>query len=83
MVVMKIPEELKDIVISDPERMSGVPCFVGTRVPVYILMEHVEAGLGLDQFLECYSWIPREHAEKVLMVFAADIIERYSLDRAS
>lgn len=83
MVVMKIPEELKDIIISDPERMGGVPCFVGTRVPVYILFEHFEAGIGLDEFLECYSWIPREQAEKVLKVFASEVIASYSLDKAS
>ena len=42
-------------VISDPEILGGTPVFVGTRVPVRILFEHLEAGDSLAVFLENFN----------------------------
>jgi hypothetical protein len=43
-------------VIVDPEVMGGAPVFAaGTRVPVRILFEHLEAGDSLDVFLEDFQ----------------------------
>lgn len=77
---MKIPEELKDIIISDPERMSGVPCFVGTRVPVYMLLDHLESGISLDEFLEDYPTVGKENALQVLAFAVNEFRERYGLE---
>jgi hypothetical protein len=46
---------LKDIPVGevvwvDPVRMSGIPCFAGTRVPVQALVDHIEGGSTLDNF---------------------------------
>ena len=53
-------------VISDPEIMGGTPVFVGTRVPVRILFEHLEAGDSLEVFLEDFPSVSRELAIQVL-----------------
>ena len=53
-------------VISDPEIMGGTPVFIGTRVPIRILFEHLEAGDGLDVFLEDFPSVTRELAVQVL-----------------
>ena len=53
-------------VISDPETLGGTPVFVGTRVPVRILFEHLEAGDSLDVFLEDFPSVSRELAIQVL-----------------
>jgi uncharacterized protein (DUF433 family) len=37
----------------EPERLSGAPCFAGTRVPVESLFNHLESGLSLDEYLDC------------------------------
>jgi len=50
------------IVIKDPEILGGEPVFRGTRVPFKILMEYLEAGDTLDQFLEQYPSVSRELA---------------------
>ena len=42
----------KLVVWQDPERMSGTPCFAGTRVPVKSLFDYIEAGDSLDDFLD-------------------------------
>ena len=53
-------------VISDPEILGGTPVFVGTRVPVRILFEHLEAGDSLAVFLEDFPSVSRELAIQVL-----------------
>lgn len=44
-----MPQE--SVVVSDPEIMGGTPCFAGTRVPVDSLIDYLEAGDSLDEFL--------------------------------
>lgn len=58
-----LPERL--ITIS-PEYLSGAPIFTGTRVPVQALFDYIEAGDPLDEFLEDFPNVSREHAVAVL-----------------
>jgi uncharacterized protein (DUF433 family) len=53
---------IKDIVHSDPDIMGGTPVFVGTRVPVRILLDYLEGGDPLEEFLENYPSVSREQA---------------------
>lgn len=53
-------------VISDPEILGGTPVFTGTRVPVRIIFEHLEAGDSLEVFLEDFPSVSRELAIQVL-----------------
>jgi uncharacterized protein (DUF433 family) len=46
----------------DEEILSGTPVFRGTRVPVRILIEHIEAGDTLDDFLEGFPTVSRDLA---------------------
>lgn len=50
----------------NPDILGGTPVFSGTRVPVRILMEHLEAGDRLDKFLEDYPTVRRDQAIAVL-----------------
>ena len=49
---------LKDIIHSDPEILGGTPVFVGTRVPVRILLDYLEGGEPLEEFLDNYRACP-------------------------
>jgi uncharacterized protein (DUF433 family) len=50
----------------DPEIVSGAPVFQGTRVPVEALINNLEAGLTLDEFLDNFPTVTREQALLVL-----------------
>ena len=50
----------------NPDILGGTPVFSGTRVPVRTLMEHLEAGDRLDDFLEDFPTVSREQALKAL-----------------
>lgn len=54
------------VVHSDPEIMSGVPVCIGTRVPLKNVLDYVEAGDGLDEFLSNFPSVTREQAEAAL-----------------
>lgn len=56
------PMTIKEIVHSDPDIMGGMPVFVGTRVPVRILLDYLEGGDPLEEFLENYPSVSREQA---------------------
>lgn len=51
-----------DIFHSDPEIMGGTPVFVGTRVPVQNLMDYIEGGDTLDDFLDGFPGVSRDMA---------------------
>jgi uncharacterized protein (DUF433 family) len=48
------------VICRDPEVMGGMPVFCGTRVPVQTLIEYLEAGDSIDQFLEGFPAVTRE-----------------------
>ena len=54
------------VITRDPEILGGIPVFSGTRVPVRILMEHLEAGDRLDDFLNDYLTVSREQAIQLI-----------------
>ena len=58
---------MNETVISrNPDILGGTPVFSGTRVPIRILIEHLEAGDCLDDFLDSYPTVSRDHAIDVL-----------------
>jgi uncharacterized protein (DUF433 family) len=50
------------VIHSDPEVMGGTPVFIGTRVPLQTLLDYLEAGQPLDDFLEDFPTVTREQA---------------------
>jgi uncharacterized protein (DUF433 family) len=50
------------VVHSHPEIVSGEPVFVGTRVPVRNLLDWIEGGHPLDEFLDNFPTVTREQA---------------------
>lgn len=56
------PMPLDEAVWVDPARMSGVPCFRGTRLPVQQLFDWIEDGIPLDEFVRDFKVDPRAAA---------------------
>lgn len=61
-------------VLVDPDILGGTPVFVGTRVPIRILFEHLEAGDSLEVFLEDFPSVSRALAIQVLEDAQASLI---------
>lgn len=53
---------MSSVVHSDPEIMSGMVVFRGTRVPVKTLFDYLEHGHSLDEFLDDFPTVEREQA---------------------
>jgi uncharacterized protein (DUF433 family) len=56
---------LERVIERDPEKLSGVWVFCGTRVPLAALFENLKDGASIDRFLE---WFPGVKREQVLAV---------------
>ena len=71
--------EADDLIWVDPERMNGIPCFVGTRVPVQALIDHIFCdGSSLDEFLKGFPSVTKEQALAVLEHFQKYLIRKLS-----
>jgi len=53
---------MEEVITRNPEIMSGEPCFRGTRVPFKNLVDYIEHGHTLDDFLEQFPGVTREMA---------------------
>jgi uncharacterized protein (DUF433 family) len=65
MGAMKI-EDLKGVIHSDPEIMGGTPVFVGTRVPLQNLIDYLEGGESIEDFLDGFPSVKRGQAIAVI-----------------
>ena len=54
------------VIHSDPEILGGTPVFVGTRVPLKNLIDYLEGGHPLDDFLDDFPTVTREQVLAVL-----------------
>ena len=61
----------------DPEKMSGAPCFTGTRVPVTHLFDYLEADDSLDEFLTDFPTVTRQQVLGVLELMKARLLTEY------
>lgn len=48
------------VIVSDPNIMGGTPVFRGTRVPMQTLIEYLEGGQAISDFLEGFPTVRRE-----------------------
>ncbi len=62
------------IVWINSERMSGAPCFYGTRVPLKNLFDYIEGGNGLNDFLEGFPGVTREQAIAILELAQSELL---------
>jgi uncharacterized protein (DUF433 family) len=54
------------VVHSDSEILGGTPVFVGTRVPVQTLVDYLEGGYSIDEFLDNFPSVRREQVHSFL-----------------
>ena len=59
-------EAKSPVVHSDPEILGGTPVFVGTRVPFQALIDYLEGGHPLAEFLDDFPSVSREQAVAAL-----------------
>ena len=58
----------EEIIHSNPEILGGTPVFIGTRVPVRTLFDHLEAGDSIDDFLEGFPSVRRDQVIALLEI---------------
>ncbi|MBI3650619.1 MAG: DUF433 domain-containing protein [Acidobacteria bacterium] len=61
-----------EVISSSPEVMGGTPVFAGTRVPVQTLIDYLEGGESIDDFLEGFPTVKREQ----IIAFLDEATER-------
>jgi uncharacterized protein (DUF433 family) len=57
---------VEPVIVVNPQIMSGTPCFRGTRVPFQNLIDYIEGGHPLGEFLRQFPTVTREMAIQAL-----------------
>ena len=70
---MAVPDPL---ITTSPARLAGTPVFSETRVPVQTLVDYLEAGDSLDDFLADFPSVSREHAIAVLELAKSALLDK-------
>ena len=68
------PMKESSVVRSDPDILGGIAVFVGTRVPVQALIDYIEGGHSLKEFLDDFPSVTREIAVAALEQAKAHLI---------
>jgi uncharacterized protein (DUF433 family) len=66
---------LAEVIWVDAERMSGTPCFKGTRVPVQNLLDYIEGGSTIDEFFQDFPSVTREQVVQFLELAKEQLVE--------
>jgi len=72
---MSLHMRLESIMHSDPDILGGTPVFIGTRVPVQSLFDHLQAGDSIKDFLEGFPSVKRDQVLAVLEASRQQILQ--------
>jgi len=61
-----LPDTQKPLIWINPGRVSGAPCFYGTRLPIDSLFVNLEGGVSLNEWLDAFPSVTKEQAVAVL-----------------
>lgn len=61
-----VPDELRGVVVSDPEILGGTPVFSRSRVPIKNLFDYIQGGDTIAQFLDDFEGVTEEQVQAVL-----------------
>ncbi|HEX3103679.1 MAG TPA: DUF433 domain-containing protein [Terriglobales bacterium] len=57
---------VNQLITKDPDVLGGTPVFRGTRVPFQNLLDYLEAGQTIDEFLDDFPTVSRQNAIQAL-----------------
>jgi len=66
----------KEIVVKDPDVLGGTPVFCGTRVPFQALLDYIEGGQSIDEFLDDFPTVTRKSAVAALELAKSLLVEQ-------
>lgn len=66
------------IITSSPDVLSGAPVFAGTRVPVQALIDYLEGGETIDDFVVGFPTVQREQVVAFLEEATAQMVAKVS-----
>lgn len=70
---------IRELIEVNPKKMSGVPVFNGTRVPINHLFEYLENGESLSELLRQFPSVTREHALGILELSKQSLLANYEV----
>jgi len=73
-----VKSSANSVIVQDPEILGGAPVFRGTRVPFQALLDYLEGGETLDEFLKQYPSVTRDEAVATLEEAKSLVLARFA-----
>ncbi|HEV8041481.1 MAG TPA: DUF433 domain-containing protein [Bryobacteraceae bacterium] len=70
------PMQPIDIIVKDEEILGGTPVFRGTRVPFQALLDYLEGGQTLDEFLDDFPTVSKDAAVAALELAKSLLVDQ-------
>lgn len=68
-------DQLKGVIHTDPEILGGTPVFAGTRVPLQNLIDYLEGGESIEDFLDGFPSVKRQQVIAVIEAAKLKMLE--------
>lgn len=62
------------LISCDKDVLGGIPVFMGTRVPAKTLLDYLQQGHSLDEFLDDFPTVTRQQAQELLARFQSMLV---------
>ncbi len=82
MRIISIPEELQEVLVSTEDTLGGSVRFKNTRIPVQALIDTLDDGEGIDEFLDSWPEVTRSQAEAFIHWQQSQARTTFGLDLA-
>ncbi len=74
----QIKKEIRDIVYRDEDVLNGTLCFIGTRVPVSLILDYMGSGWSLSEIEQAYPMVKRAYIVKLIDSYSKELSSNVS-----
>lgn len=79
-MIKKLDKKMNNqLIVKDPEILSGIPVFKGTRVPVKNLLDYLETGDSIEEFLDDFPTVKKENVLMFLNIIDNNLSAQQNL----
>lgn len=64
---------MKKYITSKPDTMGGMPCIVGTRIPIAVIVQRLKEGWTIEGIHDGYPWVPLKTIEGAINELVEDL----------
>lgn len=66
----KNKNKISSFIVKDKHVLNGVPCFKGSRVPIYVILDHISAGWEINGLMKAFPTVKKEYISSLIKYYS-------------